>query len=282
MNVDEYLYKICLIGDKAVGKTSLVQRFVYSRFSEGYISTLGTAISKKVTTAMDYKTKKKVKVKLLIWDIAGQEHFKKIHQAGINGSNAAFVVVDLSRIETLQNLDYWFDAISKAAGNIPAIVIANKSDLTQKAFGEEELKKATIGYTEHFIITSAKTGEMVRDAFLKLAELTLNDSITPPAAVAKEPSVQPIVLPAKLNLLELEDNIIMEFCEFIGDIELGMNIVRNQFDQLGIDFQRPTGRDMKNLLAALVETAYEFRAPEEVKELKNNLVLAVENSIIND
>ena len=160
----EYSNKLILTGDYQVGKTSLITRFIESKFNESYISTLQVEISKKT---MEISTE--TKVNFIIWDIAGQR--KTIKPNFYTGANAAFMVVDRTRKETLENINTWYDEIKTTVkAKIPVVLVGNKTDMVDSiVVSEEELKEFAQKRGFHYILTSAKTGENVNDAFLYIA-----------------------------------------------------------------------------------------------------------------
>ncbi len=101
--MEEALKKVVLLGDSAVGKTSLMNRFIHNKFSESYISTVGAQVSKKVVNISLYD--KEYSVSLMIWDIIGSEGFESTQSRHIAGLNGAIVVADLCRPETIKKLE---------------------------------------------------------------------------------------------------------------------------------------------------------------------------------
>jgi Ras-related protein Rab-1A len=160
----EYSNKLILTGDYQVGKSSLISRFIENTFSESYISTLGVEISKKTMEVSD-----ETKVNFIIWDIAGQR--KTVKPNFYTGANAAFMVVDRTRKETLENINTWYDEIkSTVKAKIPIVLVGNKTDMIDSlVISEEEIKEFAQKKGFHYILTSAKTGENVNDAFLYIA-----------------------------------------------------------------------------------------------------------------
>jgi len=163
----EYSNKLILTGDYSVGKTSLIRRFVENIFKEDYISTIGVQISKKSVDITN-----KIKMNFLIWDIGGQVTQMAPYRGRFyNGANAAFIVVDRTRLDNLKSIEKWYndikDSISK---NIPIVIVGNKSDLIEEiVISEEEINKIAKKFNFHYILTSALTGENVNDAFLYIA-----------------------------------------------------------------------------------------------------------------
>lgn len=160
----EFSTKLILTGDFKVGKTSLIKRFVENTFQENYISTIGLQISKK-TVELGPKTN----VKFLIWDIGGQKTM--IAPNFYRGANSAFIVVDRTRNETLENVNRWHDEIKqKVTRNIPIVIVGNKSDLGDDIIiSKEQIKDFAEKHGYFYILTSAKTGENVNDTFLYIA-----------------------------------------------------------------------------------------------------------------
>ncbi len=159
--------KICMVGVFGTGKTSLVQRFVYSKFSEKYHSTVGVKIDRKQVSVGGND------VNLLLWDLAGQDKFQKVQGSYLRGSAGIFFVVDGTRRETLDDLGGLQAAAREAAGELPAVIAINKADLeAQWQLGQGDFD-SLFGAGRRVVKTSAKTGAGVEDAFLWLAAETL-------------------------------------------------------------------------------------------------------------
>ncbi len=168
---EEMRMKICLLGDSAVGKTSLIRRFVVNKFDDKYLTTVGTKVSKK-NVHIERSEKDIVLITLLIWDVLGQKEFRRLHSVFYQGAKGALIVADVTRKDTLESLPGWVESIYKINGEIPIVFLANKVDLEDKiAFSEKELKAVCAQFDAPYYFTSAKTGERVEDAFHKIAEL---------------------------------------------------------------------------------------------------------------
>ena len=164
--------KICLLGDGAVGKTSLIDRFVKNIFSEDYILTIGTRTSKKEIVVSNPRLNHDIHLTLMIWDIMGQYSFRKVlHSTFLKGAKGAMIVCDLTRQETLEHLDRWVDTLFVEGQVMPFIVIANKNDLKgEHEFSVSDVNKIATAYMTTTLSTSAKTGENVENAFQLLGE----------------------------------------------------------------------------------------------------------------
>ena len=167
--------KICLVGGVAVGKTSLIRRFVLEDFDDKYIQTLGTKVSKKEITVPDADGA--VRVDMTIWDIMGQKGFRELlKEAYFYGAKGIMAVCDITRRDTLHDLDDWIEGVYSVTGRIPIQFLANKIDLkSQAVVREPELVQATRAYDAPFLWTSAKTGENVEAAFQGLAQRVVSE-----------------------------------------------------------------------------------------------------------
>lgn len=163
--------KVCLVGDPAVGKTSLVRRFVFDTFDPKYFSTIGTNIWKKKLHLTHPLNDNEVDVDMIIWDIMGQKQFRDLlRDAYFFGAKGVIVICDCSKRETFDKLVHWIEAVTEVTGDIPKFLIANKVDLGKMAFEEEELADLARTYECPYQMTSAKTGEFVEEVFSDLAQ----------------------------------------------------------------------------------------------------------------
>ncbi|UCE38372.1 MAG: GTP-binding protein [Thermoplasmata archaeon] len=170
-NTSEHKLKICLIGEGAVGKTSLIKRFVYDAFEGDYITTLGTKVTKKELSIRHPKKEKDVNVTLLIWDIMGQKGFRELLQeAYFYGAQGLLAVCDITNKDTLEELEGWINSAFNVTGKIPMVFLANKSDLQDQAqFGIDEVNDFASNYERSLAYSSsAKTSENVNEAFKKI------------------------------------------------------------------------------------------------------------------
>jgi len=162
--------KICMLGAYAVGKTSLVRRFVESIFDEKYHTTLGVKIDKCEVEIGD------IHLTLVLWDLAGDDEMEQVKLTHVRGASGFILVVDGCRKSTLDRAFALRERVEEALGPIPAVLALNKSDLRQ----EWEVSPASVEemFAHHMpvFVTSAKTGEAVEDMFRALATRMLAKS----------------------------------------------------------------------------------------------------------
>jgi small GTP-binding protein len=161
--------KVCLVGDVAVGKTSLIKRFVQDQFDDRYIATVGTKVTKKTLDAQWKGVP--ATLDMMVWDIMGEKGFRALlRDAYFEGSHGVIAVCDLTRKDTFYDLNNWVQMIRKQVGNVPIVFLGNKADLRERlVVTEEELgRMGAIHGAPHFL-ASAKTGEGVDAAFRSLA-----------------------------------------------------------------------------------------------------------------
>jgi small GTP-binding protein len=180
VNLIEVKQKICMIGDAAVGKTSLIRRFVLDQFSDDYIATFGMKVIKK-RIKYNAEDDNIIDLSMIIWDIMGQEQFKKAQMAGYADSKGAFIVCDVTRKETLENIITWYSDIQSVAHEIPVVVMANKNDLLSQAkFSQHDLNDVSKQINAPSYFTSAKTGENVEVAFRELGKVLIKQKVPIP------------------------------------------------------------------------------------------------------
>jgi len=162
--------KICLLGDFAVGKTSLVRRYVYARFDDKYLSTIGVKVSRK-HLAIPHAGGV-VEMTMLLWDLAGSEEFTRMRASYLRGATGAVLVCDLTRQETLAGLvDYARDFLS-INPHASLVIAGNKQDLVeQRVITDDDLAAiATQQNQAPCFTSSAKTGKNVETLFQILGQ----------------------------------------------------------------------------------------------------------------
>ncbi len=229
--------KIVLLGDLAVGKTSLVRRFVYNQFSDKYIQTIGTKVSKK-NIVMDVNGEK-YEITLVIWDVLGQQGYTQVQSVAFRGSHGALFVCDLTRKSTLYSiLHYWIPKLEEVAG-VPGVLLANKNDLHNWEITTSDLDEFSKITGLPYLLTSAKTGENVEKAFEMLTKLML---IFKP--VSSEGKLERQFKDSK----SLLDAIMRDFCQHYGNWNDGMAIMEANIRSLGIDLSNPDLRKIRVLI----------------------------------
>jgi small GTP-binding protein len=168
-------FKICLLGNPGVGKTSLIQKYVYDFFGDVYIRTMGTKVSRKVIKIENRNTNKSYDVTMMIWDIMGQKIQSVLHKTYFKFSKGALIVCDVTRKNTILDSEEWANNLYEITGEIPIVFLANKTDLKDKAsITEEDLKELAGKFNAPYYFTSAKTGENVNSSFHRLGKMMLD------------------------------------------------------------------------------------------------------------
>ena len=159
-----------LLGDASVGKTSFTKRYCYNIFNPSERLTIGVDFHVKLIELQNKK------IKLQIWDVGGEERFRFLLPTYCLGANAAFLLYDITRPQTLDNISEWVNIVRQKGGDIPIMLVGSKIDLGEeqreitREFGiqiAEKQKMASFGEI------SSKTGQNVTKTFEVLTELTL-------------------------------------------------------------------------------------------------------------
>src|SRR5271170_1851567 len=156
--------KVCLLGGFGVGKTSLVRRYVQSIFSDAYLTTVGVKIEKRMVNVGA------AEVALILWDIAGEDDITGIRTSYLRGAAGYFLVVDVTRSETLEVAKSIQGRVSSEIGSVPFVFLFNKTDLREDWDIPEQSLEDLKGAGSLALRTSAKTGEGIEEAFQELAK----------------------------------------------------------------------------------------------------------------
>lgn len=210
MSLDhDYIFKLILLGDSGVGKSSTLLQFMEKGFNEDHSSTIGIEYGSN-TIKYTHMNKKKpgfkvLKIKLTCWDCAGQERYRSVVKSYYRNTSGIIMVFDLTRRETFESLEYWLKELEDARGSDlvpiyedskstkkglgepigyrrypPVILVGNKKDLggpesSERAITEGEvLEFVKKHHLDMYIETSAKTGENVASVFREIATLILS------------------------------------------------------------------------------------------------------------
>ena len=162
----DLIFKLVLIGDSGVGKTNILTRYTKNEFSLATQATVGVEFGSKIIKKNDKL------IKLQIWDTAGQERYKSITSAYYKGSKGAFVVYDISRKPTFENVDKWIGELkTNASEDVLIMLVGNKSDLEDKREVQiDETKKKAEQHKIAFCETSALKGNNIEQAFDSLID----------------------------------------------------------------------------------------------------------------
>ena len=157
----DYIFKLLLIGDSGVGKSSIMLQYVDQTFTDTHVSTIGVDF-KIITSTVNDKI-----CKLQIWDTAGQERFKTITSSYYRGAHGIIVVYDTTNRESYDNVKIWLEEARRLVSGDPNfILIGNKSDLSEKRkVSKEEAEEFATDNGIAFIETSAKTNVNVSNLF---------------------------------------------------------------------------------------------------------------------
>ena len=163
----DYTFKVMMLGDASVGKTSLTIRYISGTFMEDLKLTIGVDFYSKI---IQFKGKK---VKLQIWDFGGEERFRFLLSQYVKGANGALFLYDITNKESLEHLPDWTQIVREYAGQIPIALIGSKSDLEKyRAVHKEDGKNAVHKYNlSGFLELSSKTGQNVQEAFNMITEV---------------------------------------------------------------------------------------------------------------
>ncbi|TFF90420.1 MAG: GTP-binding protein [Promethearchaeota archaeon] len=172
-----YIYKVCIVGDGGVGKTSMVLRYCENSFKENYIMTIGSNFS---TKSVNLDNHPDIGVKLQLWDLAGQKHFSFVRPPFYRGASGIIYVFDLTRRSSFKNIPEWCDEVEKVIGRKASVLVGNKLDIANQ--GRREIGKkdgealmAELGSAAYFE-TSAKTGIAVEQVFKDVTRAVLRSA----------------------------------------------------------------------------------------------------------
>lgn len=164
--------KVCLLGDFAVGKTSLVRRFVYNLFEDKYISTIGVNVRRKTVSIP--RANGITDLTMMLWDLAGSEEFNQMRASYLRGAAGAILVCDLTRYETLDRVHIYAQDLQSVAPDAQLILAANKYDLVDRhQVTSVQIETAATELNAPFYFTSAKTGDAVETLFRHLGQLLI-------------------------------------------------------------------------------------------------------------
>jgi len=175
---DGFKYRVVLLGEATVGKTSLLRRYTENIFDEEYKQTLGTTFATKEIDVKDSEGSVR-SVKILIFDMGGQSTYRELRRQYMKGSSAAIIVYDVTRPESFMAMNNWFESFREVCPDSPIFLCANKIDLADKRMVPQEPGMMLRDWFQsEYYETSAKVGTRVTDVFERCAEVVLLKSIT--------------------------------------------------------------------------------------------------------
>ncbi|MCK4443314.1 MAG: GTP-binding protein [Thermoplasmata archaeon] len=281
--------KIVLLGDSAVGKTSLIRRYVLDQFDDSYISTIGAKVTMKELTVPT--AEEDASLTLTIWDVIGREGYHALHAKAFVGVDGAILVTDLTREETLGSLErYWIPSLFKVVEKVPLVFACNKSDLKgEHRYGPDDLNEIAERYSfgaegvlpkwlKTSYSTSAKKGENVKKLFEGLGYMLVSaDRLTDPL----DEFYQNLVARGARDEIDKNtpigalDSIMMDFCDNFDDSRTAMLILRQEIARAGIDVRNPSKEGVLKAVEYLAEAEYEFKDEETIMtNLERRLDLA--------
>lgn len=168
-----YKFRIVLLGEAAVGKSSLLRRYTENIFDEEYKQTIGTTFATKDVDVTDSEGEVR-KVRLNVWDMGGQSTYRELRRQFMKGASAAIIVYDVTRPETFMAMNNWFESFKEVCPDTPVLVSANKVDLADKRMVPAEPGRMLRDWFQaEYFETSAKTGVEVNNVFARMAEVVL-------------------------------------------------------------------------------------------------------------
>ena len=168
----DYQYKILILGDTTVGKTSILVRYIDNKFEKDSLATLGVDVKYKYVT-LDNK-----KIRMNIWDTAGQDRFRNIAKNYFKGANAVIFVFDVNNKNTLDKIKFWIDNVKEnSSEDLIEVIVGNKIDIEGKhEVTKEEMESLGEKTGMETFETSAKTGEGINEVFTYLVNQLIQNS----------------------------------------------------------------------------------------------------------
>uniref|UniRef100_A0A7E4VNP0 Ras-related protein Rab-35 n=1 Tax=Panagrellus redivivus TaxID=6233 RepID=A0A7E4VNP0_PANRE len=179
----DHLFKLLIIGDSGVGKSSLLLRFADNTFSPNYITTIGVDFKIRTISVNG------LRIKLQIWDTAGQERFRTITSTYYRGTHGVVVVYDVTNGETFSNVKRWLQEIESNCDSVQKVLVGNKCESDSRIVDEADARKLAQNIKVEYFETSAKDNLNVQEMFNAITRLVLNAKLSAAApASPKSPN----------------------------------------------------------------------------------------------
>lgn len=272
MPLEEMKKNVILLGDSAVGKTSLIRRYVLDQFDERYVTTVGSKVSKKEVEISTGTSK--VRMVILIWDIIGQREYELTQTLSMRNIDGAILVSDMTRGETLGSLrEYWVPKIRQVRGNIPLIFLANKADLVEERAYDlvdlEDLARESSGtegsHSSYCYATSAKTGDNIEASFSALATALIGKN----GSASHDRPVENLLKDTEARTLaNVVDFVIADFAQQYGGLEVATPIVKHQMALAGLELSNPTLESVTRFIENMASVERTFKPINDVQSNK--------------
>lgn len=252
--------KVILLGDGAVGKTSLIRRFVLDQFSDNYLATIGTKVTKKeIAVARDGRPSPMV---MTIWDVLGQKGYAGVQESAVKGGQAILLAYDVTRDDTWKSLEeYWIPIVWRLVGKVPLVFAGNKVDIAQdRSYVTDVLGYLEQKYDAEGFLSSAKTGENVEKMFGALGGAVIRTLDEPVERLAQPTPPYRGIDP----FLQVADRIMTDFCADFGGLETAMNVVRRKFEEADVDVRAPTKDGLLKVVDLLSDVEKTVKGAEVV------------------
>ncbi|TFG29760.1 GTP-binding protein [Candidatus Thorarchaeota archaeon] len=175
---DGFKFRVVLLGEATVGKTSLLRRYTENVFDEEYKQTLGTTFATKEVQVKDEEGEVR-SVKISIWDMGGQSTYRELRRQYMKGSSSAIIVYDVTKPESFMGMNNWFESFREVCPEAPIFICANKVDLVDKRMVPQEPGLMLRDWFQsEYYETSAKDGTRVNDVFERCAEVVLLKAVS--------------------------------------------------------------------------------------------------------
>ncbi len=163
--------KVCMVGEGAVGKTSLIRRYAEDEFDETYFATIAAKVTRQKVDLAVPPEDTPVTMEMTIWDVMGHKKYRALlDDFYFMGASGMLAVADVTRRETLSALYEWVGRVDSVSSRAPVVIAVNKSDLKDDAeVTDAEVASVADAFRGTYLPTSAKTGEGVQEAFQLLA-----------------------------------------------------------------------------------------------------------------